>query len=230
MEFEQSLLVKFGFKESDDGLTAWGEVIPMLTLRLDGIPIAMFPPSEEPLIIFFGADVVRMYKDNSTKTVLCVVKAMIQRTDREVNRLQGWAINSDMNCIKAAIYEGGDSYVEMSTKGSMILQRQLVKLHHEGLTIHKGRDTEHHRKVRLGIFGDVAFINSTLGSGGCITNNCCPKCDCEKHQLMLSRDEFEHQNLAHPSPMTIRRRNMLAHAYGPEYDLDEPYVCEGCGK
>jgi hypothetical protein len=30
--------------------------------------------------------------------------------------------------------------------------------------------------------------------------------------------------------MTIRRRNMLAHAYGPEYDLEEPYVCEGCGK
>jgi hypothetical protein len=23
---------------------------------------------------------------------------------------------------------------------------------------------------------------------------------------------------------------MLAHAYGPEYDLDEPYVCDGCGK
>jgi hypothetical protein len=23
---------------------------------------------------------------------------------------------------------------------------------------------------------------------------------------------------------------MLAHAYGPEFDLDEPYACEGCGK
>ena len=30
--------------------------------------------------------------------------------------------------------------------------------------------------------------------------------------------------------MTIRRRSMLAHAYGPEYDFDEPYVCKGCGK
>jgi hypothetical protein len=152
----------------------------MLTLRLDNIPIAMFPPSEDPLMIFFGADAFRLYKDNSTKAVLCVVKPMIQRTDLDGNRLQGWAINSAMNCIKACIYEGGDSYVEMSTKGSMI-QKQLVKLQQEGLTIHKGRNTEHHRQVRLGVFGDMAFINSTLGSGGCSTNNCCPKCDCQKH-------------------------------------------------
>ena len=30
--------------------------------------------------------------------------------------------------------------------------------------------------------------------------------------------------------MTILRRSMLAHAYGPEYGLHEPYVCEGCKK
>jgi hypothetical protein len=47
---------------------------------------------------------------------------------------------------------------------------------------------------------------------------------------MWSRHDFERQGLAYPAPMTIRRRNMLAHAYGPEYDLDETYVCEGCGK
>jgi seryl-tRNA(Sec) selenium transferase len=78
--------------------------------------------------------------DNNTKAVLCVVKAMIERKELEGNRLQGWAINSAMNNIKAVIYEGGNSYVEMNTKGSMI-QKQLVKLQHEGLTIHKGRDT-----------------------------------------------------------------------------------------
>jgi hypothetical protein len=52
----------------------------MLTLRLDGIPNAMFPPSEEPLMIFFGADVFRIHKDNITKAGLCVIKAMIHRT------------------------------------------------------------------------------------------------------------------------------------------------------
>ncbi len=112
MEFEKTLFVKFGVKESEDGLTAWGDVIPMLALRLDGIPINMFPPSQEPLMIFFGADAFRLYKDNSTKSVLCVVKPMIQRTGRGGNRLQGCAINSAMNCIKTCIYEGGDSYVE----------------------------------------------------------------------------------------------------------------------
>jgi hypothetical protein len=88
MEFEKTLLTKIGFQESEDGLTAWGEFIPMLTLRLGGIPIAMFPPIDDPLMIFFGADAFRLYKDNSTKVVLCAVKAMIQRTDKEGNCLQ----------------------------------------------------------------------------------------------------------------------------------------------
>ena len=57
----------------------------MLTLRLDSIPIAMFPPSKEPLMIFFGADAFRLYKDTDAKAVLCVIKAMIQRTDIEGN-------------------------------------------------------------------------------------------------------------------------------------------------
>jgi hypothetical protein len=115
MEFKKTLLVEFGFTESKNGITAWAVVLPMLSLRLDGILIAMFPPSEEPLMIFFGADTFRICKDVNTKAVLCVVKTMIQRTDREGNRLQGWAINSAMNCIKATIYEDGDPYVDMST-------------------------------------------------------------------------------------------------------------------
>jgi hypothetical protein len=179
VEFEKTLLVKFEFQESEDGLTAWGEVIPMLTLPLVCIPIVIFPPIDEPLMIFFGADAFRLYKDNNTQPVLCVVKAMIERKDLEGDRLQGWVINSAMSCIKATIYEGGDSYVGMSTNGSMI-QKQLDKLQPEGLTTYKLRDTDHHREVRLGIFGDMAFINSTLGSGGCSTRNCFPKCDCEK--------------------------------------------------
>lgn len=30
--------------------------------------------------------------------------------------------------------------------------------------------------------------------------------------------------------MTIKRRSMLAHAFGEEYGLAEPYICEGCHK
>ena len=47
----------------------------MLTLLPDIIPIAMFPPSEDPLMISFGADAFRLYKDNNQKAVLCVGKA-----------------------------------------------------------------------------------------------------------------------------------------------------------
>jgi hypothetical protein len=229
IEFEKSLLDAFGLKQSDDGLTAWADIIPLMTLRLDAISIECFPPRGVPLKVFFGADSFRMYKGNSVKAVLCVVKAMVERKDEAGNRLTGWAINSGMNCVKAAIFEGGDSYVEMCTKGSMI-QRQLSKLQEEGLTIHKGRDTEEHKDIRLGIFGDMSFINAILGSGGCSTNNSCPKCDCQKHQFLWPSEEFVNRGEHQPRPMTILRRNMLAHAYGPEYGLHEPYVCEGCNK
>jgi len=40
MEFEKTLLTKFGFQEAKDDLTAWGDGLPVLTLRLDGIPIS----------------------------------------------------------------------------------------------------------------------------------------------------------------------------------------------
>jgi hypothetical protein len=50
----------------------------MPTLHLDYIPIAMFPPSEEPLMMFLSADAFRICKDNNTKAVMCVLNAKIQ--------------------------------------------------------------------------------------------------------------------------------------------------------
>jgi hypothetical protein len=56
IELEKSLKDAFGFKRSKDGPTAWANIIPLLTLRLDAISIECFPPRGVPLKIFFGAD------------------------------------------------------------------------------------------------------------------------------------------------------------------------------
>ena len=47
---------------------------------------------------------------------------------------------------------------------------------------------------------------------------------------MWCRDELKQQNQGYSLPMTIRRRTMLEHAFETEYDLADPYVCEGYGK
>ena len=224
MDFEKQIYLAFGLQETDDGITAWCEVIPLLELRLNAVPAEAFPDKGDLLKIFFGADAFRLYAENSTKAVLCVAKPMIQRTDAEGHRLQGWAINSAMNNVKMAIFEGGDSYAELCTKGSQV-QKQLMKLKTTGLMIHQEK-----RAIRLGIFGDMSFINNILGSGGCSTHNCCPKCDCRKHQLLWTAQEFKDAKQAAPKPMTILRRTKLSHAFGEEYGLTKPYKCEGCDK
>jgi hypothetical protein len=87
IELEKSLLDAFGLKQSEDGLTAWTDIITLMTLRLHAISIECFPPRGVPLKVFFGADSFRLYKGNSVKAVLCVVKAMAERKDEAGNKL-----------------------------------------------------------------------------------------------------------------------------------------------
>ena len=222
---EKEIFLEFGLSESDDGITAWLEIIPLLELRIGAIPVEYQPTRDgTPLKIFFGADSFRLYTQNSIKATLCVCKAMISRHDAEGHRLQGWAINSAMNNVKMAIYEGGDSYLELCTKGSQV-QKQLEKLQTSGLSLNGEK-----MAIRLGLFGDMSFINNILGSGGCATNNCCPHCDCHKDKLLWTRQEFIDAGVPFPRAMTIKRHSMLAHAFGKEYGLEVPYVCEGCNR
>ena len=118
---EKEIFVEFGLSETDDGITSWVEIIPLLELRINAIPVESQPAKDgSPLKIFFGADSFRLFSQKSVKATLCVCKPMITRLDKEGHRLQGWAINSAMNNVKMAIYEGGDSYVELCTKGSQV--------------------------------------------------------------------------------------------------------------
>ena len=128
------------------------------------------------------------------------------------------------NAIKVALYEGDDSYVEMSTKGSAV-NKMLTTLQKDGIVIHGVQ-----RPIRLGLYGDMSFLISIHGEPGVQTLFPCLQCDCHKDNLMLTTADFARKKIPHPRPMTTIRRNKLAHAFGKEYGLEEPYPCEGCGK
>ena len=223
-KFEKEVEEAFGLSESKDGITAWVDLIKVLELRLNAIPKDFFPPLGALIRLFFGADAYRQYQENNTKVVLCAVKPMVERRDVNHNRLKGWAYQSTDNAVKAALYEGGDSYLELSTKGSEV-QKQIFKVKKTGLRIWNEQ-----RMVKVGLYGDMMFLSEACGEFSLNSNNPCIGCDVHSDHIMKTLEEFEACGIPPPKPMTLERRNKLSHAYGPEYGLEEPYTCEGCKK
>ena len=149
---------------------------------------------------------------------------MIERRTKEGNlRMEGWVTNSHQNHLRMAIYEGGDSYSEFCTKGSVV-QRQLQELASKPFQI-KGQDYN----VRVGLFGDMAFLDSVLGGSGCSCNYACLLCDVHRKNFLVSKEGFKRLQLPEPQLKTRMRRCMLAHCLGEEFGLSESYNCPGCG-
>ena len=222
IKYEKELVDEFGLTESSDGIAAWIDLIKVLEFRLDAIPEEFFPLTTLKIKMFFGADAFRLYKQNSVKAVMCVVRPMIERRDADAKRLQGWNLQSADNCVKLALYEGGDSYLELCTKGSQV-QVQLQKLKTEGVTV-RGIP----RSIHLGLFGDLSFLASVLGSCGLSSNHPCVGCDVHKDHLAKTEEEFKALGLPLPQALTRLRRNKLSHSFGEEYGITKPYECEGC--
>ena len=123
-----------------------------------------------------------------------------------------------------AIYEGSDTYEEFSGKAS-IVNEQLQHLRSTPLRV-RGRKY----KMELGLFGDMAFLNEVQGGSGCNCREPCIECDVQNCYLHYSPDMFRKAGLDIPKAMDYARRCRLAHAYGEEYGITQPYVCEGCQK
>lgn len=224
IDHEKEIFKVFGLKQSQDGVTAWCDIKKMLELRLESFPRHQLPAKDECIQLFFGADAFRMYKQNSTKAVLCVCKIYLERLDDDGNRLEGWALNSKDNNLKMAIYEGSDCYKEFTTKGS-IAQKQITKLVNEGLTVNNNT-----YKVKMGLFGDMAFLDSVLGGSGCGSDRPCIHCDVSSKYLMWKKATFQDEHVPSPTPRTLEARTKLSHAFGAEFGLETPYECPGCHK
>ena len=186
-KFERSVHDIFGLKESEDGITAWCDAKKMLVLRLEQFPDSQLPAPGELLRIFCGADAFRGYKAFSTKFVLCVMKALLERTDDRGRRLEGWTANSGENCVRMALYEGGDGYMEFSSKGSTVM-KQMADMKQNGLMVH-GR----HFPVRLGMFGDMSFLMSAVGGSSCNAYQFCVQCDCHRDHMSWTLSQFDEE-------------------------------------
>lgn len=223
-KLEKHMCAAYGLQQSADGLTAWCNMIKMLQTRLEAVPEDQLPAGQDVLQVWFGADAFRCYAANSVKMVMCAIKTMVERRALDGNkRLEGWVTNSHQNHIRAAIYEGGDSYAEFCLKGSVV-QEQLRQLTSKGLHV-KGRTYQ----VSLGLFGDMAFLDSVLGGSGCQSNHPCMLCNVHKDHIMMSTEAFKRLGIPQPQTKTRHLRCQLSHSLGVEYGLPEPYECPGCG-
>lgn len=225
MKHENEIYKEFGLDQSLDGVVAWCDVKKLLELRLSCFPDEQLAAvGEAGIHLFFGADAFRLHKHNNTKAVLCVCKPLLERKGENDSRLEGWAVNSKDNNLKMALYEGSDCYSEFTTKGS-ITQKMLAEIHDKGLDV-KGT----HYKAKVGLFGDMAFLDSILGGSGCGSDRPCILCDVHTKHLMWKKETFQDEGVEAPKEYTMRERTMLSHAFGAAYGITQPYECPGCHK
>ena len=221
---EKELCASYGLQQSGDGLTAWCDCNKMLESRLAAIPEDQLPREGEVTRVWFGADSFRGFKQNSTKLTLCAAKPTIEKRSKEGKRLEGWVGNSEKNHVRMALYEGSDTYEEFNGKAS-IVKEQLQQLRNTPLRV-RGRNY----KIDLGLFGDMAMLNEVQGGSGCNSREPCMLCDVSNDNLHYSPSMFAKAGIELPRPMDYARRCRLAHAFGLEYGITDPYVCEGCSK
>ena len=224
-KWERDIVAAYGLNQSEDGLTAWCDCSKVMESRLEAIPEEQLPSDQDITSVWFGADGFRGSKQDNTKFTMCAAKPIIERRSKKgLKRLEGWVANSEKNHIRLAIYEGSDTYEEFTGKAS-IVKEQLQKLKSTPLRV-KGK----HYKVELGLFGDMAFLNQVQGGSGCNSREPCIECDVANSYLHYSPTMFTNAGMELPKPMDYDRRCRLAHAYGEEYNITQPYVCEGCQK
>lgn len=79
------------------------------------------------------------------------------------------------------------------------------------------------------IWGHGLFQSGARGSG-CNSRELCLEYDVANSYLHYNPQMFINVGMQLPKAMNYDRRCRLAHAFGEEYNIFEPYVCEGCQK
>ena len=150
-----------------------------------------------------------------------------------VPRRVGEAVNSLHNNKLALLYVGSDCYKLLhqyftSTQGlNPSLLGHLYDIAKHGIDIPSDVPEEPPRHVNI-IFrggGDLKFQSCQAGLYGHGGEFFCTRCECpsaDRGHSMLRCNGHEKR--------TFQRCCMLAHKYGPEWGLEEPYQCPGCNK
>jgi hypothetical protein len=82
---------------------------------------------------------------------------------------------------------------------------------------------------KLVLGGDMAFQGGTFGHAGAESIFFCFICDMARQNKHLAPTDYQRKVMTPPMQKISVFAAMLAHAFGEEYRLIEPYLCPGCG-
>jgi hypothetical protein len=156
--------------------------------------------------------------------VLAILKPVQNRVDANGFVLEGWAFNSIHNGVKIMLYEGHDKYDKFVTQLQAIKQELRELCDGPGMELH---GTIYAFKLVLG--GDMTFQGGAFGHAGAASTFSCFICDMARQNKYLTPADYQRKGMTPPMEKTNVFAAMLAHAFGEEYGLIEPYLCTGCG-
>lgn len=155
--------------------------------------------------------------------------------NEEVTARVGDGVNSMHNNKLAMLYSGKDSYhmlqkfftCKQDNNTPSVLE-QLHDLEQSGVQL-PATDSQPEQRLSIGFLGggDGKFQSEQAGLNGHSSNYPCGRCECRKDCLHLSKRHLE-QRYPNLCKRSLQRCRMLAHKFGAEYGLTEPYQCPGC--
>ena len=173
------------------------------------------------------------FSKNFTSFVLKVL-VPVKRQSQESAAMVGDGVNSQHNSRLGMMYAGKDSYhlmqrflnaqPEGSTSPSILQQINLIS--QQGVVLNEGSVPVVKIQWRFG--GDLKVLSEIQGLNGAASLSPCTHCECRKCHLHLSKERLETTHS--PTRRSLLRCYMMAHMWGDEYGLSEPYQCPGCRK
>jgi hypothetical protein len=164
------------------------------------------------------------FKMGNKGAVLAILKPVLTRVDANGFVLEGWGYNNMHNVVKLMLFEG--HYKD----GQFVKQLDVNK--HELREICDSPEMKLHGAIyifEIAIGGDMAFQGVTFGHAGAAYIFFCFICDMARNNKHLTPADYQRKGMTPPMEKTFVFAAMLAHAFGEEYGLTEPYMCHGCG-
>jgi hypothetical protein len=164
------------------------------------------------------------FKMGNQGAVLAILKPVLTRVDANGFVLEGWGYNNIHNVVKIMLYEGHDKYDQFVTQLDAIKQELREICDVPGMELYGAIYI-----FKLVIGGDMAFQGGTFGHDGATSTFFCSICDMARHSKHLTPTDYQRKGMTPPMEKTYFFAAMIAHAFGEEYGLTEPYMCHGCG-
>lgn len=241
----------FGLQQLDDGRAAAIDIKRIIQSRLQVVK-RHSDKSRQPLpsviMVQLAADAAGWRKRPREKTfknfTALVVKVMadIKRWEAdedgtEVHEEQrvGDSVNSLHNNKVALLYAGKDCYnllhqyfsAPQGNGPSVLAQLRDITKNGVDVTNDDPNQPAQHVKIIFRGGGDLKWQSDQFGLNGHASRYPCTRCECHRDHIGLSKPNLQ-QRQHHTVHRCMQKSLMLAHKFGPEWGLEEPYHCPGC--